>query len=64
MKMEMNLNQQNFSATLNIQPTDTAIFINGLFFDLETIDILTLLECLRAELRVMEPLYRIGNFFI
>ncbi|XP_043469354.1 UDP-glucose:glycoprotein glucosyltransferase [Leptopilina heterotoma] len=60
MKMEMNLNQQNFSATLNIQPTDTAIFINGLFFDLETIDILTLLECLRAELRVMEPLYRIG----
>lgn len=62
MKKEMNLNQKIFSASLNIQPTDTAIFINGLFFDLETVDVLTLLECLRTELRVMEALYKIGNF--
>ncbi|XP_046423993.1 UDP-glucose:glycoprotein glucosyltransferase isoform X1 [Neodiprion fabricii] len=60
MKKEMKLNQEIFSANLNIQPTDTALFLNGLFFDLEAIDILTLLESLRAELRVMELLHKIG----
>lgn len=48
-------------ASLNIQPTDTALFINGLFFDLEAIDVLTLLESLRSELRVMEALHKIGT---
>lgn len=47
-------------ASLSIQPTDTALFINGLFFDLEAIDVLTLLESLRSELRVMEALHKIG----
>lgn len=56
----MKLNQEIFSANLNIQPTDTALFVNGLFFDLEAIDILTLLESLRAELTAMESLYKIG----
>lgn len=51
-------------ASLNIQPTDTALFINGLFFDLEAIDILTLLESLRSELRVMEALHKIGTRII
>ncbi|XP_011503813.1 PREDICTED: UDP-glucose:glycoprotein glucosyltransferase [Ceratosolen solmsi marchali] len=60
MKKEMKLNQEIFSVNLNIQPTETALFINGLFFDLEAIDILTLLECLRYELRVMESLHKIG----
>ncbi|XP_050455971.1 UDP-glucose:glycoprotein glucosyltransferase isoform X2 [Cataglyphis hispanica] len=60
MKKEMKLNQEIFMASLNIQPTDTALFINGLFFDLEAIDILTLLESLRSELRVMEALHKIG----
>ncbi|XP_024937212.1 UDP-glucose:glycoprotein glucosyltransferase isoform X2 [Cephus cinctus] len=60
MKKEMKLNQELFAASLNIQPTDTALFINGLFFDLEAIDILTLLESLRGELRVMEALHKIG----
>ncbi|XP_011150844.1 UDP-glucose:glycoprotein glucosyltransferase isoform X1 [Harpegnathos saltator] len=60
MKKEMKLNQEIFMASLNIQPTDTALFINGLFFDLEAIDVLTLLESLRSELRVMEALHKIG----
>ncbi|GAB1859552.1 UDP-glucose:glycoprotein glucosyltransferase [Camponotus japonicus] len=60
MKKEMKLNQEIFMASLNIQPTDTALFINGLFFDLEAIDVLTLLESLRSELRVMESLHKIG----
>jgi len=61
MKKEMKLNQEIFMASLNIQPTDTALFINGLFFDLEAIDVLTLLESLRSELRVMESLHKIGT---
>ncbi|KYM95086.1 UDP-glucose:glycoprotein glucosyltransferase, partial [Cyphomyrmex costatus] len=60
MKKEMKLNQEIFMASLNIQPTDTALFINGLYFDLEAIDILALLESLRSELRVMEALHKIG----
>ncbi|XP_076247159.1 UDP-glucose-glycoprotein glucosyltransferase isoform X2 [Calliopsis andreniformis] len=60
MKKEMKLNQAIFSSSLNIQPTDTALFINGLFFDLETVDVLSLLESLRNELRVMESLRKIG----
>ncbi|XP_017891944.1 UDP-glucose:glycoprotein glucosyltransferase isoform X2 [Ceratina calcarata] len=60
MKKEMKLNQALFFTTLNIQPTDTALFINGLFFDLEAVDVLSLLESLRSELRVMESLRKIG----
>lgn len=61
MKKEMKLNQAIFFANLNIQPTDTALFINGLFFDLEAVDVLGLLESLRSELRVMESLRKIGT---
>lgn len=60
MKKEMKLNQAIFSTSLNIQPTDTALFINGLFFDLEAVDVLSLLESLRSELRIMESLRKIG----
>ncbi|XP_076685306.1 UDP-glucose-glycoprotein glucosyltransferase isoform X3 [Andrena cerasifolii] len=60
MKKEMKLNQAIFSSSINIQPTDTALFVNGLFFDLEAVDVLSLLESLRSELRVMESLRKIG----
>ncbi|XP_034947696.1 UDP-glucose:glycoprotein glucosyltransferase [Chelonus insularis] len=60
MKKEMKKNQEIFFANLHIQPTDTVIFINGLYFDLDAIDSLVLLETLRAELRVMEALHKIG----
>lgn len=62
-KTEMKANQEIFLSRLNIQPTDTAIFVNGLYFDLDTIDVLTLLESLRSELRVMESLHKIGLSF-
>lgn len=60
MKKEMKLNQEIFFGSLSIQPTDTALFINGLFFDLEAIDVLTLLEAIKGELHVMEALHKIG----
>lgn len=56
----MKMNQDIFSSSLNIQPSDTALFINGLFFDLDVIDIISLLEVLRQELRTMEGLHNIG----
>ncbi|XP_043284000.1 UDP-glucose:glycoprotein glucosyltransferase isoform X2 [Venturia canescens] len=60
MKKEMKHNQDIFFGSLHIQPTDTALFINGLFFDLDSVDVLSLLESLRSELRVMEALHKIG----
>ncbi|XP_076281321.1 UDP-glucose-glycoprotein glucosyltransferase isoform X2 [Lasioglossum baleicum] len=60
MKKEMKVNQAIFSSNLNIQPTDTALFVNGLFFDLDAVDVLSLLESLRSELRLMESLRKIG----
>ena len=61
LKNEMRQNQDRFSSTLHLQPSDTALFINGMFFDLETQDIFTILEYLRQELRVMEGLHDIGK---
>lgn len=60
MKEEMKFNQEIFTSTLNIQPADTALFINGLFFDLDVVDVISLLEVLRQELRAMEGLHNIG----
>lgn len=61
MKKEMKQNQDIFFGSLHIQPSDTALFINGLFFDLDSVDVLSLLESLRGELRVMEALHKIGE---
>lgn len=60
MKHEMKQNQEIFSSSINIQPSDTALFINGLFFDLDVVDVISLLEVLRQELRTMEGLHNIG----
>ncbi|KAL1140588.1 hypothetical protein AAG570_000518 [Ranatra chinensis] len=60
LKSEMRQNQDRFAGTLHLQPSDTALFINGMFFDFETQDIFTILEYIRQELRVMEGLYDIG----
>ncbi|KAK9504391.1 hypothetical protein O3M35_010731 [Rhynocoris fuscipes] len=60
LKNEIRQNQDRFSSTLHLQPSDAALFINGMFFDLETQDIFTMLEYIRDELRVMEGLYDIG----
>lgn len=62
LKTEMRHNQDKFSTSLHLQPSDTALFINGMYFDLETQDIFTILEYIREELRVMEGLHIIGIF--
>lgn len=60
MKTEIRFNQDIFSSTLNLQPSDTALFINGMFFDLDLVDIYTVLETLRQEMKTMEGLHAIG----
>lgn len=61
LKQEIKRNQELFSSSLNLQPTDTALFVNGMFFDLDVVDIISLLEVVRQELRVMEGLHKIGR---
>lgn len=56
----MQRNQEIFAANLNLQPLDTALFINGLFYDIDLVDIYGILDILRQELRSMEGLYKLG----
>lgn len=63
LKKEMKQNSEYFASTLNLQPSDTALFINGMFFDVDLIDIYGILDVLRQELRTMEGLHKIGVGF-
>lgn len=47
---------------LNLPPSDTALFLNGIFFDMDVVDIFTIFETVRQEIKVMEGLYKIGEF--
>lgn len=60
LKTEILKNQDLFGATLNLAPSDAAIFVNGMYFDMEIMDVISLLEVLRQELRIMEKLHKIG----
>lgn len=60
-KKEIQKNQDKILMALNLPPTDTALFLNGMFFDMDVVDIFSVLETVRQEIRIMEGLYRIGN---
>ncbi|KAH1001727.1 hypothetical protein HUJ04_005706 [Dendroctonus ponderosae] len=60
LKMEMKINADIFGSTLNLQPSDTALFINGMFYDIDVIDIYSILDVLRQELKTMEGLHALG----
>lgn len=64
LKKEMRQNQDLFSTSLNLQPQDTAIFVNGMFFDLDVVDVISLLEIIRQEQRLMQGLHAVGNIII
>lgn len=59
-KKEMKHNIEILGRNLNLQPPDSALFLNGLFFDADTIDTITLLDTLRTEMRVLEGLNKIN----
>lgn len=59
-RKEMAHNIDVIGKYLNLQPPDAALFVNGLFFDIDTVDVGALVETLRTELRVLDGLYRLG----
>jgi hypothetical protein len=61
LRKEVKKNQEAFLASLSLQPSDSALFLNGLFFDVDTLDAGALLEAARSELRTMEGLYGVGK---
>nr|XP_022912908.1 UDP-glucose:glycoprotein glucosyltransferase [Onthophagus taurus] len=60
LKDEMRKNSELFSSHLNLQPSDTALFINGLFYDVDLVDVYGILDILRQELRTIDGLHSIG----
>lgn len=63
---EVSKNQDSFSMGLNLQPTDTVLLLNGMYFDIDITDMSTILDSVTQELNIMEGLYSIGNcyFFV
>ena len=63
MKKEIERNQQIFLQNLNLGTTDVALFINGLYYDVDTIDVFTLLEVIRKEFKLVEGMHQMigGN---
>lgn len=60
LKKEIKKHQDTISQRLNLSPSDAALFLNGIYFDADILDVFSLLETLRSELRVMEGLHAIG----
>ncbi|XP_055856792.1 UDP-glucose:glycoprotein glucosyltransferase [Episyrphus balteatus] len=58
LRQEVKHNTEVFGRTLNIAPPDGALFVNGLFFDADTLDLSSLMETFRSEVRVLETLYK------
>lgn len=59
-KAEMKNNIEVFSRNLNLAPPDAAMFLNGMYFDAETLDVETLLDTLKKESFILDGLNRIG----
>lgn len=59
-KAEMKNNIDVFGRNLNLQPPDAALFLNGMYFDAETLDLETLLDTLKKESLILDGLNRIG----
>ena len=64
LKREVKKNQASIGASLNLEPTESALFLNGMFFDPEIVDIFTLLETIKDEQRVMQGLHKLGKLHI
>ena len=60
LKKEVKKNRDIFYEKMSIQPSDAALFINGLYFDMDYVDIFTILETVKSEAKVLDGLGRIG----
>lgn len=61
-RKEMKHNTDILAKELNLQPPEAALYVNGLYFDAESVDVVTLVETLRAELRVLSGLHKLSMF--
>ncbi|XP_054159379.1 UDP-glucose:glycoprotein glucosyltransferase 1-like [Oppia nitens] len=59
LRKEIERNQQMFSQTLNLGTNDAALFINGMYYDVDTMDVFALLDVIRKELKLTEGLSRL-----
>lgn len=59
-RKEIKHNVNVFGRSLNLQPPDAALFVNGLFTDSDTLELSTLLDSLKSEARVLQSLYENG----
>lgn len=60
MKREILKNQNQLSSQMDVNPSDAALFINGMYFDMDYTDVHTLLDHIRTEERVMGGLHKLG----
>ncbi|XP_045120712.1 UDP-glucose:glycoprotein glucosyltransferase 1-like isoform X4 [Portunus trituberculatus] len=60
MKREILKNQNTLSQQMDVNPSDAALFINGLLLDMEYTTIFTLLDHIRSEDRVIGGLHKLG----
>ena len=66
LKKEVKKNRDIFFEKMSVQPSDAALFINGLYFDMDFVDIFTILETIKSEAKVCQLFYLIlieGNDF-
>lgn len=59
-KAEMKNNIEALGRNLNLQPPDAALFLNGMYYDAESLDVETLLDTLKKESLILDGLNRIG----
>ena len=64
LKSEIKNNYNKIYQSLNLDYSDAALFVNGMFFDMDTMDVFTLFEHLREEQRVMEGLAKVGELTV
>ena len=54
LKKEVKKNREVFFEKMSVQPSDAALFINGLYFDMDYVDIFTILETIKSEAKVKD----------
>ena len=59
LKKEVKKNRDIFYNGMSLQTSDAALFINGLQFDMDYVDIFTILEALKSEAKVLDGLGRL-----
>ncbi|KAH7641055.1 UDP-glucose:glycoprotein glucosyltransferase 1 [Dermatophagoides farinae] len=61
LKREIAWNQNHFYQNLNLATSDTALFINGLYHDIDSVDVFTLLDTMKNEYYTVSKLHTLLN---